>query len=438
LVVQIRKNTAMGLWDTIVYAWNSMCAFFASFLGVGTVTPPNNLPEEAEPLVVTHGGDEEGSGTAPEEQNTAATNEDDDSDTSEISSGSENPDEISNEDIDLGDDDDDDSDEEEGAAKPQTSAAASDDKFSQYAAGRVRSGAFYDGSRPKINGGNIVKPELPHPSVSHLLPKITGDDAKEETGNMRSSKRFTVGFADTIGRRSGMEDAHSALGCFNGVDTQDAFMIFDGHNGPCAALAANERMPKVLQEELASCETPEEALKSSFHKIHDVIINEGIKGGCTATVVLFLGDKGYVAHVGDTRLALIREGMLRRLTIDHRPSNKAEADAVRARGGLVLCFGGREMRVNGMIAITRALGDRELGEALTCEPDVSPVPMEFGSDDVLILACDGLWDQVPDELVLNTVRNESDPQKAAEALRNLAYNRGSSDNISVMVIRSDK
>ena len=85
--------------------------------------------------------------------------------------------------------------------------------------------------------------------------------------------------------------------------------------------------------------------------------------------------------------------MIRRLTIDHRPTNKDEAAAVRARGGMILFIGGPP-RVNGMIAITRALGDRELHDALTCEPDVSPVPMEFGSDDVLVLACDGLWDSV--------------------------------------------
>jgi len=435
----------MGLWDTLVYVWNSVYSFFASFMGGDSGKKENTDVEEQAPLVISH-GEEDGARTTtesqPAQQNESAEqkgDDDDDSDTSEISSGSENPDEISNDDLD--DDDDDDDDDEDGAddsKQSETKANVSDDKFSQYSAGRVRSGAFYDGSRPKINGGTIVKPELPFPSTSQLVAKVGVDGASSGSENMQSSKRFTVGFADTIGRRSGMEDAHSVLGCFGGVETQDAFMIFDGHNGPCAAVAANERMPAILKEALATCETPEEALKSSFKKIHDIIITENIKGGCTATVVLFNGDKGYVAHVGDTRLALIHEGMLRRLTIDHRPSNKAEADAVRARGGFIICFGGSQMRVNGMIAITRALGDKELGDALTCVPDVSPVPFEFGSDDVLILACDGLWDQVPDEIVQNTVRNETDPHKAAEALRNLAFNKGSTDNISVMVIRSDK
>jgi len=420
----------MGLWGFIVSTWHSMCSFFSSIFNGNASSSTSGASEEVAPLVVTHGGGEDDSVKQTQTGN-SATNED--SDTSEISSGSENPDEISNDEVDL---DDDDSDEDDEQKSDPSKLGGSDDKFSNFSAGRLRSGAFYDGSRPKINGGNIVKPNLPFPSTAMLLPKAGGEF--KGCANMQPSKRFTVGFADTIGRRSGMEDAHCAYGCFGGVETQDAFMIFDGHNGPCAAVAANERMPEVLTAALASCETPEEALKSSFHTIHDAIINEGIKGGCTATVVLFIGDKGYVAHVGDTRLAYIHEGMLRRLTIDHRPSNKDEADAVRARGGMVLCFGGREMRVNGMIAITRALGDKELADALTCEPDVSPVPMEFGTDDVLVLACDGLWDKVPDDAVLNTVRNETDPLKAAETLRNMAYNKGSTDNISVMVIRSDK
>ena len=128
--------------------------------------------------------------------------------------------------------------------------------------------------------------------------------------------------------------------------------------------------------------------------MHNAIIDGLVRGGCTATVVLFVGERGFVAHVGDSRLALVRDGRLERLTVDHRPSNKAEADAVRARGGVVLSFGGREPRVNGVIAITRALGDREFTGALTCDPDVSEVPLRLGTADVLVLACDGLWDAV--------------------------------------------
>ena len=107
-----------------------------------------------------------------------------------------------------------------------------------------------------------------------------------------------------------------------------------------------------------------------------------------------MGEHGLVAHVGDTRLALVKDGRLQRLTTDHRPGNKAEADAVRARGGFVIAIGGQVPRVNGIIAITRALGDKEVGNALSHDPDVADVPLRFGTSDVLVLACDGLWDVV--------------------------------------------
>jgi len=423
----------MGLWDSILSMFSHFCSFFSSLFGGGSNATDDSKIDEAAPLVVTHGGEEEPQSTQPNAERSTTQSAilqqgDDDDDSSEVSSGSECPDEISNDDS----EDDDDDDDEDGK-----SSSSADDKFSGMTGGRVRSGAFYDGSRPRISGGNIVKSEVPFPSTSVLLPKGGAGDGKDTTPGMRPSKRFSVGFADTIGRRSGMEDAHSVCGCFGDADDKDLFMIFDGHNGAAAAIAANERMPTVLLEALASGVTPEAALSSSFHTVHDEIIKGNVKGGCTATCVLFIGDKGYVAHVGDTRLAIIRDGMLRRLTIDHRPTNKEEAAAVRARGGMILFIGGPP-RVNGMIAITRALGDRELHDALTCEPDVSPVSMTLGSDDVLVLACDGLWDSVGDDAVENIVLNEPDPLKAAEALRNLAYNKGSGDNISVMVIRSDK
>ena len=130
--------------------------------------------------------------------------------------------------------------------------------------------------------------------------------------------------------------------------------------------------------------------------MHEALLAERVRGGCTATVLLCVGDAGYVAHVGDTRAALVRAGRLARLTADHRPADRAEARAVRARGGFVLAYsGGGGLRVNGIIAVTRALGDRELAAVLSCDPDVAPVPLPLAPGDTLLLACDGLWDYVP-------------------------------------------
>ena len=82
---------------------------------------------------------------------------------------------------------------------------------------------------------------------------------------MQPSRRFVVGVADTIGRRSGMEDAHAVLGCLGGVATHDAFMLFDGHNGPAAARTANARLPRLLAAALARGTAPDVALRVCAH-----------------------------------------------------------------------------------------------------------------------------------------------------------------------------
>jgi serine/threonine protein phosphatase PrpC len=232
-----------------------------------------------------------------------------------------------------------------------------------------------------------------------------------------------------------MEDALSVCGCFGGDANRDLFLMFDGHNGADASSYANAHLQASLLRELNAGAGPEKSLHTAFVETHKKLIENNVRGGTTATAVLFDGQSGWVAHVGDSRVAVVCNGELRRLTVDHRPSNEAEAKAVRGRGGFIIAFGGREMRVNGMIAITRALGDRELVDALSPEPDVSPVPFDW-SLSTLVVACDGLWDTLPDSEVLTIIKAVPDPQSAAIELRNSAYRHGSYDNISVMVIKA--
>lgn len=180
--------------------------------------------------------------------------------------------------------------------------------------------------------------------------------------------------------------------------------------------------------------------QDSFEDMHKMLMESGVRGGCTASVVYVEGPRCWVASAGDSRVCLVPGGgaELRRLTTDHRPSNKAEADAVRARGGFVTrLMGSNEPRVNAMLAVTRALGDRDLAEVLSCRPDVVEVD-GFGTDHAsatLVVACDGLWDFVPDDAVVRALGGAADERDAAETLRNTAFAQNSTDNITVIVVR---
>lgn len=90
-------------------------------------------------------------------------------------------------------------------------------------------------------------------------------------------------------------------------------------------------------------------------------------------------------------------------------------------------------RVCSILGVARALGDTFLQPMVTYVPDVFEVAL--GEYDVLILACDGLWDVVSDREAVIVAVSVPDAGEAARRLRDFAFARGSDDNISVLVVR---
>lgn len=114
---------------------------------------------------------------------------------------------------------------------------------------------------------------------------------------------------------------------------------------------------------------------------------------------------GYIvtANVGDSRVVLSRRGQAVDLTRDHKPNCPSELARIQALGGNVHWHGfyhadGRPMdgtgvyRVNGNLAVSRAVGDSTEKPFISGEPDVRGVPLDSDGDQFLIVASDGLWD----------------------------------------------
>lgn len=111
--------------------------------------------------------------------------------------------------------------------------------------------------------------------------------------------------------------------------------------------------------------------------------------------------KVYVANCGDSRAVLCRSGNPIFSTRDHKPVLPAEKERIVKAGGNVVI-----QRVNGLLAVSRALGDYEYKNVEgrgPCEQLVSPEPEIFvrdrdeDNDEFLVLACDGIWDVMTNE-----------------------------------------
>jgi serine/threonine protein phosphatase PrpC len=140
--------------------------------------------------------------------------------------------------------------------------------------------------------------------------------------------------------------------------------------------------------------------------------------------------KLYCANVGDTRCVILKtDGTVERLSVDHKTNVKVERKFIKSRNGFV-----DSGRLNGHLAMSRAIGDGGLGTALNCTPDVA----ERDVDGIarVILACDGVWDVITDEEAFAVIAREPNPMIAAKLLRDAALEKQSEDNISVMVVNT--
>jgi serine/threonine protein phosphatase PrpC len=160
----------------------------------------------------------------------------------------------------------------------------------------------------------------------------------------------------------------------------------------------------------------------------------------------------YTGNVGDSRAVLCRAGKAIRLTKDHKASLAEEAKRITDAGGFI----GRN-RVNGVLAITRALGDHNFKEndIVSAEPYVMATEI-CPEDSLLLLACDGVWDVMTDQEAVEFVagkfrtlkdvaEEQRDPaapplnlnelaENACRALVREALDRRSLDNVTAMLV----
>ncbi|OJD20355.1 hypothetical protein ACJ73_08312, partial [Blastomyces percursus] len=140
----------------------------------------------------------------------------------------------------------------------------------------------------------------------------------------------------------------------------------------------------------------------------------------------------YTANVGDARVVLCRNGKALRLSYDHKGSDENEGKRISNAGGLIL-----NNRVNGVLAVTRALGDSYMKDLVTGHPYTTETVIQPETDEFLILACDGLWDVCSDQEAVDLIRDTEDPQLASKILVDHALSRFSTDNLSCMIVRFD-
>ncbi|KAK6941350.1 PPM-type phosphatase-like domain [Dillenia turbinata] len=323
---------------------------------------------------------------------------------------------------------------------------------------------------------SIELPELPQAKKLRSSYSQIADDV---------ASVLLSGVASLCGGRSEMEDAFviayqilkfpvqqlaadkslSSVSENLGHSTAHILGVYDGHGG-C------QRIHLALAEEMGRAqegichgdfkdnlqEQWERASTKCFLKIDAEIEPIAPKTvGSTAVVAVISATHIIVANCGDSRAVLCRGKVAVPLSVDQKvgyllvPDREDERTRIEAAGGRVIQWNG--FRVGGVLAMSRSLGDRYLKPWVIPDPEVMVIP-RAKEDECLILASDGLWDAMTNEEACDMARRRIllwhknkgavpcaersegfDPaaQDAADYLSKLALQKGSCDNITVIV-----
>jgi len=290
---------------------------------------------------------------------------------------------------------------------------------------------------PVLCTHNLPMDEISALMQSSNIKECPHEPEKTDQKYYGISKRFRVGSAETIGKRPSMEDQTVIYGSLQGNENEDYFAVFDGHGGVDASKYCSEQLHHVIVSILRdkpaeNLSNIDEYLKEAFLRCNESLkeLNTCSETGTTAVVAYSRGSQLWVANVGDSRAVLCRSGQAQRITTDHKPTLESERKRILDLKGFVF-FG----RVNGVLAVSRALGDINFNPHVTCEPDIfGPFDVDDKENQFIILACDGLWDVIDDDKAVQIVLDSKSPDDAAQQLVSAAMRARSTDNVSVAVV----
>jgi protein phosphatase len=230
--------------------------------------------------------------------------------------------------------------------------------------------------------------------------------------------------ADTIAKtdtgRQRRENEDSALA------QAPVFVVADGMGGAQAGEVAAQIAVEAFSQGLPEAGSPEERLVSRVQEANQRIWeqsrarSEQAGMGTTLTAAYLDDSELAIAHVGDSRAYLFRDGSLKRLTQDH-----SLVDELVRRGKLTEEQAAEHPQRS---IITRALGAEPTVEVDTWTYAVRP-------GDVLLLCSDGLTSMVAEERVEQILRGSMDLHVAAQQLIDEANTAGGRDNITVVLSR---
>uniref|UniRef100_A0A7N0SV74 protein-serine/threonine phosphatase n=1 Tax=Kalanchoe fedtschenkoi TaxID=63787 RepID=A0A7N0SV74_KALFE len=297
-------------------------------------------------------------------------------------------------------------------------------------------------------------------------------DKSSEDGE---NDRLRYGLSSMQGWRASMEDAHAA---YPNLDASTSFFgVYDGHGGKVVAkFCAKYLHRQVLRHEAYSAGDIGTAVHKAYFRMDEMMrgqrgwrelavlgdkINKisgmlegliwsprssdsnsqlddwtfeegphsdfsGPNCGCTAIVAIIRDNQLIVANAGDSRCVISRKNQAYNLSRDHKPDLEPEKERIIKAGGFI-----HAGRINGSLNLARAIGDAEFKQnkylpverqIVTANPDINVVEL-CEDDDFIVLACDGIWDCMSSQQLVDFIHEQLKSESKLSTICNRVLDR---------------
>ncbi|KMZ66536.1 putative protein phosphatase 2C 59 [Zostera marina] len=269
----------------------------------------------------------------------------------------------------------------------------------------------------------------------NVVPSVGVEDGPVTGSGLSKNGNFSYGYASSGGKRSSMEDfLDTRIDVVDG-ETVGLFGVFDGHGGArVAEYVKHNLFNNLIKHPKFSTDTKSAIVDAYRHTDSELLkieCNQSKDAGSTSSTAILMGRRLLVANVGDSRAVISRDGNAIAVTRDHKPNQSDERRRIEAAGGFVMWAG--TWRVGGVLAVSRAFGDKLLKRYVIADPEIQEEVIDK-SLEFLIIASDGLWDVVSNEEAVALIKPIENPENAAKKLMVEAFQKGSADNITCIVV----
>ncbi|XP_030382336.1 protein phosphatase 1B [Scaptodrosophila lebanonensis] len=300
-------------------------------------------------------------------------------------------------------------------------------------------------TRPKRLSPQTARYGVPQPNVDQQMGGFLDKPITEKHVNIGCGNGIRYCVSSMQGWRLEMEDSHTT-NCRLPKPYEDwsFFAVYDGHAGHRVASHCSTKMlDAILSTEAFTKGQYAAGIRAAFLKIdEDMRLLPLEKPGGSTAVCVFVTPQQYIfANCGDSRAVLSRRGLAVFSTRDHKPTLPLERARIQKAGGSVIIH-----RVNGTLAVSRALGDFDFkSDALRtpCDQLVSPEPdvttrERIEKDEFLVVACDGIWDVMTSDEVCAFIhwrmRVTDNLPLIVNSILDVCLYKGSRDNMSLLLV----